>query len=224
MAIEIKPIKLFIPIRERGSWDSWFSDNAIIVLAAIAGDIMAKYPEDVYVNVSSIAMNIFNTHDPSTEQRTYIKNGFDEICKINSSWVAKIEESDLFWKINTSALKEMDGKKYQYVPFHYTDVMDIIHKFSKSKLVYAAFYLKFLSIFDYRYEVCYFSQKYMADIMGVTKTTIQNRLRKLEKYKMIYSYHPYTENYINYNKETNVYFLPGGFDKAEKYLKENRNY
>lgn len=219
---DIRETALYIPIRKRGDWKSWFPDDVIVVLAAIMGNVVGVYPCDAYINASCIAMDVFQTEKLNTEQRKYIRDGIDKIYNINPDWISPVSDNKLFWKINTKNIRTMNKEKYYYVKFYYSDIKDIIKEIPRRKITYAAFYLKLKSTFDWKYNVGYFKQDYLATIMDTTADTICHRIKDLKKIKKICVMN---RTFINKDGETrnmsNIYYLPGDKEKAEKYAKEH---
>ena len=80
-----------------------------------------------------------------------------------------------------------------------------------------------MSTFDIKYGINHFTKEQLSKYMNMSINTVKSRIQKLLEKKLLFAYHsPVIQNMNTFAGESNIYYLPGDFDKAEKYYKETR--
>ena len=218
--MDFNPVKLCIPVRLKGTWDSWLPDDVIVALTSISQYVTSFYPCDCYVTASMVAMNVFHKPIPTQREKEAMRDALNKLVDIEPEWIQKSKTGQI-WKINSSKIRKPDTSKYAYTYFLYREIVHINNVTVKGRMNYIAFYLKFRSLFDKDYGVCHFSQDTIAKMTNTKIETIKDRVSKFDKYEIIKIYHPRVERFEDmYNRKPNVYYLPGEYDKAERYVKE----
>lgn len=224
MESKFRPEKVFIPTRKKGSWDNWLPDEAILTYAVLAQYSFGFYPINIEITPTMIAMILFRTGErPTSAQIKYAKIGLCILYEENPQWVTPINENKSRWMINSIKIREIDKDAYAYTYLAYKEILIISKLYDRYKTENMAFYVKFRSTFDVKYGINHFSKEQLSKCMHIKFDTLKTRIQKLIDKKLILVYHPPTNQIVDrFAGDSNIYYLPGDFDKADKYNKETR--
>lgn len=214
------------PVRIKGNWNTWFSDEAIVVYAALYSAGVGIAPLYGKTNISTLAISIFDEENPTRQQKAQVKKGLLDLYQIDSRWIEPLDQNQNKWKVNNAFLfEEHEKNDYIYGNFCFYELR-IIQRHTESNVMGAmAFYVKFRSIFDYNYgfNICHFSYDDMEEKLDMAKNTIYNYIRKFNKIHLIDTYRPKKISIDGkFRAMSNVYYLPGCMDLATEWAEKRR--
>lgn len=222
-----------VPVRiydstQNDPWENWFSNEAIVTFAALYSIAIGLNPMPFSVSATSIALILFNEETPTRNQKEFIKKGLMDLYEIDGRWLEPQNDNMTKWKINTSILFEpYKNNNYIYAYFSFYELR-LIYKYTKykNKTDVMAFYIKFRSIFDYKYKcrIEHFSQDKMKTIFKMSKSSISDHLAEFVKMGLICCYEPKSVHGKDnrFYSLSNIYYLPGSYEIAEAYAEELR--
>lgn len=208
----------YVPVRLKNG--DWLPNQAIVMYTLInmytsGHDGLFSYN----MPIECLGMELFDNTELTTRQRKSVKDGLYELSDCITDVIKPMNDKSTIWNIDIERFYTLDDE-YQYTYCYNEDFMAILKNKDSRTYNLAGFYMKFLSTFDYRYNVGRISLDYVAKVMELSSNTVKTNVDKLKKIGVLKSY----KGEIRRNKKgeyvssPNVYYRPCEEDLAIEYI------
>lgn len=181
-----------------------------------------QFIDTCYMSVNEVARELVQSPTPTHRQMKRVKDGMIRMSEMFYETIESQSSDNSIWLVHIDRFSEYDFEKYRYAYFYDHDLRKITNSTGRNIFNEVSVYMKFLSCFDTRYNVCHISHDMMGEKFGISGQTMWNHLHQYVKDEIIKIIKPKTKALKDggYYKYPNVYFRPDDTDRAMEYMEK----
>lgn len=172
--------KNYIPVKTKEKGE-WLSDKAMLVYAIINMHTNGHWGVPYYyITVDDVVRELYGPDGLDSNRRKNVKTGF---VNLQLCFPQIFEATDLsykVWRINVDEMFTFDPN-YYYCYCYNQDLMKLIKNEKHHMFAICGFYFKYLSTFDFNFNIHRISMSYVGNILGINESTVEKHLKTLTK-------------------------------------------